>query len=106
MAEALGIASSGIAIAQIASQVGGAVFKLKRLWDEVKDIPDDIADLMEQIDCLDPILWEAGNTLDQSGLPSIVWNELASKPTTTYCRKALQDLTEMADDLSFQINSS
>ncbi|XXH06018.1 hypothetical protein Hte_012463 [Hypoxylon texense] len=106
MAEALGIAASGIAVAQLTSQVGGAVLKLKQLWDEVKDVPEDIADLMEQIDCLDPVLWETENNFNQGGLPSIVWDRLASKRTTTYCRKALHNLTQMVDELSLQINNS
>ena len=51
MAEALGVAASGIAVAQLSIQVGSTVSKLKQLWDQVKDVPEDIADLMEQIDC-------------------------------------------------------
>lgn len=106
MAEALGIAASGITVAQLSSQVGGAVLKLKQLWDEVKDVPEDIADLMEQIDCLDPVLWETENNFNQGALPSIVWDELASKKTTMYCRKALHNLTQMVDELNHQINNS
>ncbi|KAI0839207.1 hypothetical protein F5Y06DRAFT_286714 [Hypoxylon sp. FL0890] len=106
MAEALGVAANCIAITQISSQVGGAVFKLKQLWREVKDVPADIADLMEQIDCLGPVLWETEVSFSQSGPPEIVWNELASKSTTMYCRKALQNLTGIVDELSLQINTT
>ncbi|OTA68467.1 hypothetical protein K449DRAFT_322913 [Hypoxylon sp. EC38] len=106
MAEALGVAASGIAIAQISTQVGGTVLKLKRLWDEVKDVPDDIADLMEQIECLDPTIWEIENSFNQSGLPPLIWDELASRSTTVYCRKALQNLTGMVDELSLYINNA
>ncbi|KAI1374189.1 hypothetical protein F4677DRAFT_172830 [Hypoxylon crocopeplum] len=106
MAEALGVAASGIAIAQISAQVGGAVFKLKQLWDEIKDVPDDIADLMEQIDCLDPVLWQTENIVNESNPSALAWDELASKSTTIYCRKALQNLTDMVDELSRQIHTS
>ncbi|KAI1803617.1 hypothetical protein F4811DRAFT_553696 [Daldinia bambusicola] len=106
MAEALGTAASGIAVAQIALQVGGAVIKLKRLWDEVKDVPDDIADLMDQIDCLDPVLWEAENSFNGGDLPSTFWDNLASRSTTTYCRKALRNLTNIVDDLNNQITNA
>ncbi|KAI2620421.1 hypothetical protein GGR54DRAFT_601038 [Hypoxylon sp. NC1633] len=106
MAEVLGIAASGIAIAQISSQVGGAVIKLKQLWDQVKEVPDDIADLMEQIDCLNPVLWETENSFEHSSLPPMVWGGLASKSTAMYCRKALRDLTEIVDELNLQINHS
>ncbi|OTA87357.1 hypothetical protein M434DRAFT_35401 [Hypoxylon sp. CO27-5] len=106
MAEVLGVAASGIAIAQISTQVGSTVLKLKRLWDEVKDVPDDIADLMEQIECLNPTIWEIENNFDQSGLPPCVWDELASKSTAMYCHKALKNLTGMVDELSLHINNA
>ncbi|OTB17386.1 hypothetical protein K445DRAFT_276313 [Daldinia sp. EC12] len=106
MAEALGIAASGIAVAQIAIQVGGAVVKLKQLWDEVKNVPDGIADLMDQIDCLDPILWEAENGFSRGDSPSMLWDDLASKPMTVYCRKALQTLTRVVDELNHQITNA
>ncbi|KAK6948976.1 hypothetical protein Daesc_009048 [Daldinia eschscholtzii] len=106
MAEALGVAASGIAVAQIAIQVGGAVVKLKQLWDEVKNVPDDIADLMDQIDCLDPILWEAENGFSRCDSPSMLWDDLASKSMTVYCRKALQNLTGIVDELNHQITNA
>lgn len=106
MAEALAVAASGIAVAQITIQVGSAVVKLRRLWGEIKDVPDDITDLMDQIDCLDPVLLGAENGFNQGDLPSSVWDSLASKPATTYCRKALQDLTTMVDELNTQISNA
>ncbi|RYP46480.1 hypothetical protein DL768_007313 [Monosporascus sp. mg162] len=104
MAEALGVAASSIAIAQVTSQVGVAVVKLKKFCDEVKDVPDDIADLLQQIDCLDPALWEAENSFELTGLPAMLWNDAAAKRSTTYCRNALKALTEIVDEMAVQIN--
>ncbi|KAK6063068.1 carboxylesterase family protein [Seiridium cupressi] len=59
MAEALGAVASGIAVAQIAGTAGSAIWKLKQLWDEVEDVPEIINDLIEQLGCLDPSLWDA-----------------------------------------------
>ncbi|KAI1094010.1 hypothetical protein F5B19DRAFT_82152 [Rostrohypoxylon terebratum] len=61
---------------------------------------------MEQIDCLSSVTWEAENNLSQDCLLSLVWDELASKSTTIYCRKALQNLTSMIDDLYYQISNA
>ncbi|RYP11636.1 hypothetical protein DL767_011113 [Monosporascus sp. MG133] len=104
MAEALGVAASSIAIAQVTSQVGVAVVKLKKFCDEVKDVPDDIADLLQQIDCLGPALWEAENTFESTGLPAMLWNDAAAKRSMTYCRNALKALTEIVDEMAAQIN--
>ncbi|KAI0843876.1 hypothetical protein F5Y00DRAFT_267139 [Daldinia vernicosa] len=106
MAEALGVAANGIAVAQIAIQVGGTAVKLKQLWDEVKDVPDDITDLMDQLDCLDPVLWEVENGFNKVELPSILWDDLASKSTSRYCRKALENLTAMVEELNLEISSA
>lgn len=106
MAEALGVAASGIAIAQVTSQVGKSVIKLKQLLDEIRDVPDDIDDLMQQIDCLDPAIFEAETNFNDTGLPSILWNDTAAKRSTAYCRSALKALTELVDELSLHIQHS
>ncbi|KAI0891720.1 hypothetical protein F4806DRAFT_500705 [Annulohypoxylon nitens] len=105
MTEVLGVIASGIAIAQVAGTAAGAVVKLKKLWDEVKNVPEIISDLMEQIDCLDPILWEAEQQVLQNRLPPQLWDDTVAIRSTRYCRKALQKLTCVADDLASQINS-
>ncbi|KAH9894487.1 hypothetical protein F4778DRAFT_794537 [Xylariomycetidae sp. FL2044] len=103
MAEALGIAASGIAVAQITTQVGTAVIRLKQLWDQVKDVPDDIAYLLEQLDCLDPILCEIEATFDQPGISTIVANNAAARRSAAYCREASKALAELVDDMSLQL---
>ncbi|KAI1453100.1 hypothetical protein F4805DRAFT_388003 [Annulohypoxylon moriforme] len=106
MAEVLGVAASGIAIIQISVQVGSAILKFKKLWDEVRDVPDDIANLLEQIDCLSPVISEVESNLSQGDLPSTIWDGLASKHTVRYCRNALQSLTDMTDQLNMQITTA
>ena len=106
MAEALSIAASGIAVAQVTGQVGKAVVKLRRLLDEIKNVPDDIADLMQQIDCIDPALFEAEANFNDTGLPSMLWNDTAAKRNAAYCRSALGSLTKLVDELSQDIQHS
>ncbi|RYO82477.1 hypothetical protein DL766_006336 [Monosporascus sp. MC13-8B] len=76
---------------------------VERFCDEVKDVPEDIADLLQQIDCLDPALWEAENSFESTGLPAMLWNDAAAKRSTTYCRNALKALTEIVDEMAAQI---
>lgn len=105
MAETLGIVASGITVAQIASQAGGAVLKLKQLWDEVHDVPDTITDLMEQIDCLDPALWEAEQHFNHQNISPLLWDHTAARRSAEYCRKALEKLSEITSDLSALVRS-
>ncbi|KAI0973553.1 hypothetical protein F4678DRAFT_425118 [Xylaria arbuscula] len=61
-------------------------------------------DLLCQIDCLDPALWEAENTFNHVNLPPIFWDSSLASRSTTYCRKALKYLTELVDDLALQMD--
>ncbi|KAK8135099.1 hypothetical protein PG984_007111 [Apiospora sp. TS-2023a] len=69
MAEVLGAVASSIALVEVAGKAGGAVIKLKKLWDETNNVPETIADLMMQIECLDPAIWEAETHFAQSTPP-------------------------------------
>ncbi|GAW26651.1 putative ankyrin repeat-containing protein [Rosellinia necatrix] len=104
MAEALSLAASGIAVAQLVKQVGKSIIKLKQLWDELQDVPSTIANLLDQIDCLDPALWAAENSFSQASLPPIIWDDRIASRSTAYCRKALDSLNEIVDELTAQIH--
>ncbi|TVY32214.1 hypothetical protein LSUB1_G008307 [Lachnellula subtilissima] len=55
MAE-LGVAASAISIASIAIQVGDSIIKLKDFWNHVKEAPEEIKWLMEEIETLGFVL--------------------------------------------------
>jgi hypothetical protein len=99
----LSIAASGIAVAQVAGAVGGALLKLKQLWDEIQDVPETIPDLMEQLECLEPGLWEAEQSISKDNISPLFWDDTAARRSTEYCRKALDKLLDIARDLSVQI---
>ncbi|KAK7978784.1 hypothetical protein PG988_006274 [Apiospora saccharicola] len=106
MAEVLGAVASSIALVEVAGKDGGAVFKLKRLWDEINNVPETIADLMIQIECLDPAIWEAETHFAQPAISPLLWNDAAARRSAQCCRTALQRLTDLVDDLSAQINTA
>ncbi|KAI1130133.1 hypothetical protein F5Y10DRAFT_236262 [Nemania abortiva] len=104
MAEALGVVASGIAVFQVATQIGNSIIKLKQLWDDLQDASSSIRDLLDQIECLDPALWEADHAFGHASLPPTFWNSSIASRSTAYCRKALGSLTEVVDELALQIN--
>ncbi|KAI1323506.1 hypothetical protein F5Y16DRAFT_412627 [Xylariaceae sp. FL0255] len=63
MAEVVGMAATAITVGQAAVGIGKALIRLRELWCTIRDVPNDILDLFDQIECLDPTLMEAG-TLD------------------------------------------
>ncbi|KAL2284391.1 hypothetical protein FJTKL_09086 [Diaporthe vaccinii] len=109
MAEILGAVASGLAVAEVGLKVGGTVSKLKKLWQEVHDVPATIQYLMRQIEMMDPILSDHETNLDiqTTALPRqlLTCNGAPATQSTTYCREALNDLQRLAEDLDVALES-
>ncbi|KAI0137028.1 hypothetical protein BJ170DRAFT_40313 [Xylariales sp. AK1849] len=109
MAEVIGVVASGIAVVQLAAGVSQALVKLKSLWDEIKDVPEGIEYLMEEIEVLQLALGDIETdvhrqeTIAHSGsgppFPSI-------QPILRYCQSAEHSLSELVYALNTQIKSS
>lgn len=112
MAEILGTVSSAIAVAEVGLKVGGTVLKLRRLWEEVQEVPEKIQDLMAQIDIYEPILADAERAFE---LDPVVGSAIGlSQPldksigrtSSSQCREALRDLQQLIEELSGKIESA
>ncbi|KAK8081169.1 hypothetical protein PG997_008987 [Apiospora hydei] len=88
MAEPLSAVASGIA-----------------LWDQVKDAPQTISDLIERIDLIYPSIWDFERQCSQSGLPPMLWDSVTAAKSLAYCRKALQKVSDVVAELSTQITT-
>ena len=105
MAELVGLVASSLALAEVAVKTGGAVAKLKRLWEEIQDVPKAITNLMKRIEIADSIIWEMENEMkEQAQTSTMVYNNATVRSSIELCRQAVQDITELADDLHIQIN--
>lgn len=109
MAEMLGAVASGLAVAEVGLKVGGTVWKLKRLWQQVHEVPQTIKDLMRQIEIMDPVLASHETNLDVQNADLL--ENLPTRhgsPTTlsaAYCREALNDLRLLVEDLDCAIKA-
>lgn len=109
MAEILGAVASGLAVAEVSLKVGGTVWKLKRLWQEVHEVPETIAYLMKEIEIIEPVLSEfEGNFNAQTvafTTPSPAYDSVPAARSSAYCREALNDLRNLVRDLDGAIAS-
>ncbi|KAK8010071.1 hypothetical protein PG990_009036 [Apiospora arundinis] len=105
MAEPLGVVASGIAVAQLGVATGGAILKLKQLWDQVNDAPETISDLIERIDLIYPSVWDFEQQCSQYGLPPTLWDNATATRSLAYCRKALKKLSDVVDAFAAQIST-
>ncbi len=96
MAEVLGIAASGIAVAQGAQVLCQAVLTISRLWGEVRDVPDTIQNLVEDLELAGQIIGAIEVELLESSPESL---STLQRLVVKCCRQALKDLTDLVDDL-------
>jgi len=109
MAEVLGAVASGLALAEVGLKVGGTVWKLKMLWQQVHEVPQTIRDLMRQIEIMDPILSDHETYLDVQGAGFLehfpTHHASTVIPSAEYCREALNNLRRLVEDLNGAIES-
>ncbi|KAI8159864.1 hypothetical protein K4K49_007428 [Colletotrichum sp. SAR 10_70] len=107
MAEVLGVVSSAIAVAELAGKFGLSVMKLKQLWDEIQDIPEEMNRIMRQLEILKPVL--AGMEADfvQQQRHKVYFNSATNlQASIEYCRDAVNDLESLAEDLQARISTA
>lgn len=105
MADIIGCVTGAIAIAQVVAGVSQVMVKLNQQWSMVKDIPADIIDLMNQIECFYPTLVETESIVGKETSPS-PHQEFILKRAATYCRKALDDLDGATQELSSAVSTA
>ncbi|EQB43689.1 hypothetical protein CGLO_17628 [Colletotrichum gloeosporioides Cg-14] len=99
MAEALGIASGVIAVVDMATKIGGGSIKLKRLWDEINEVPAMLLQKAELVQGWDQLFDEAEHQLETQTLPALINNRVLLQKFTSKARAILSELQVMIDGL-------
>ncbi|KAI8274583.1 hypothetical protein K4K56_001692 [Colletotrichum sp. SAR 10_98] len=76
MAEALGLASSIIAVADLTGKTIALTIKLKALWEEVKDVPVTLLEKAEHLQHLEELLDLAEQDAAEDATPTAIWNAI------------------------------
>lgn len=106
MAEVFGIVANGLAVVEVAARVGSGVFKLKRIWDEVKEVPQSIIALIDEIDMLNPLISELEADTNLALQSSVTYGDPSARRCVNFCRRALDEMTAITDELTTQVNST
>ena len=105
MAEVIGIVGSGISIATLAVQIAGTVVKLKSYWDEVKDAPEDIWLLMEELEELNMLLSTIRDNLQRDPMSNTIAAAIPASKCLDHCQRGARRLQELTEDLHADINT-
>ncbi|KAN0091826.1 hypothetical protein V8E51_017673 [Hyaloscypha variabilis] len=97
----IGLSGSSLGIASLAFQVGDSIMRLKSFWDSVKDAPEDIKHLIEEIETLSSVLSDFETTATDQPEPEI-GNEARSK-CIQFCRNAVGILDDVVKNIEVEV---
>jgi hypothetical protein len=104
MAEAFGIVAGAIAVGGLTTRLAISVLALKRLWDEVRDLPETIQHLTKGLELVNSVLSE--NETEFLRLGGKAPSGGAAKLSIEYCRQAVHDLELLVEDIHRQVIST
>jgi hypothetical protein len=103
MAEAIGIVASGIAIGQATAAITTSLLQLKSLWNELRDVPDELRHLVRELEIVYLVLAESEDQLAaKSGSPASRSLELALQLTDD----GAKELKSLVDDLQAELKQN
>ena len=105
MAEVVGLVASGISIGTLAAQITSSVVKLKSYWDELQDIPEDIQDLIEELEILYHLLADIEEDLQRNPVSGLLLDNTSTSRCLSHCKRGADQLKELTDDLSADLDS-
>lgn len=98
----VGLVASSLTLLEVADKVTSGLFRLKRLWNEVKDVPEAIGDILTRLNVLIPVVVEIDEDIKEG---SALSGNSAATLSLSYCQNAIDELTFVIDDLSHNIES-
>jgi hypothetical protein len=105
MAEILGVVASGIAVTQGAQTLGAIVLSLSRLWRDVRDVPNTIRYMLEELEDAGTVIAIIETEWESPGSTTTPLTSLHCL-TIQRCRQAHKDLGDLVEDLRADIASS
>lgn len=91
--DGLSAAASAMAVVSLAFQLGDSIKQLHDFWDSVKEAPDDIHAIQEDLGLLSSVLAEMANEMQHSGPDQTITRALKA------CSDKVDKLTRITNDL-------
>jgi hypothetical protein len=95
----IGVAGSGLGIASLALQLGDCIARLKSFWNAVKDAPEDIKYLLEEIETLSFVL----SDFEANDEPELNQGHEATPKCFQFCKKAVGILEGVIKEVEAEI---
>ena len=106
MAEVLGIVASIASFSQIAGQIASSVVRLKSYLDQVKDAPEDIRTLVDEIEDLRILLSEVEEDRVRNPCSAMLLDTNSASRCLDSCKRGAERLRRVVDEMAVDFQGS
>ena len=104
MAELVGVVASGVSIGTLAAQATSSLIKLKGYWNQVRDAPEDIQDLLEELEILSHVLAQIEDDQRENPLSTEVSG--STSECLLYCKQGVDRLEKITAGIQSDLKAS
>ena len=101
-----GAVTGALTVIEVTARVGSGIFKLKQIWDEVKQVPQIITTLIDEIDMLNPLLAELEADMNLGQSHCATYGDPSAKRSVEFCRRTLDEMAAVTVDLTARVSST
>ena len=100
MAEVLGLIASGVSIGALAGQIASSVVKLKSYLDQVRDAPEDIRILVDEIEDLNFLLSDIKDDQCRNPYSPMLLDNTSASRCLDHCQRGAERLRRVVVDMA------
>lgn len=105
MAEVVGVVGSGIAIATLAAQIASSVVKLKSYLDQIRDAPEDISVLIDEIEDVHFLLSDLEDDQRRNPYSAVLLDNHSASRCLDRCKRGVERLQRVVEEIAVDIKS-
>ncbi|KIN07099.1 hypothetical protein OIDMADRAFT_109424 [Oidiodendron maius Zn] len=102
MAEAFGLIASGVSISALAGQIASSVVKLKSYLDQVRDAPEDINILIDEIEDLHFLLSDIEDDQCRNPYSAMLLDNNSATRCLDHCKRGVERLRRVVDEMAVE----
>ncbi|KAJ6789150.1 hypothetical protein PWT90_11073 [Aphanocladium album] len=106
MAEAVGVIAAGVAFAEVVVKISKHVFTLKHMWEDFKEIPENVRLLIGDIELLSRVLQEMEADINRPNLEGVCLTDGIGSLILTTCRGALDVLSLSVEEIFQELKAA
>ena len=96
----IGTVASGITIGALGAQIAGGIIKLKSYWDQIRDVPQNLHDQIEELEILNQLLVDTDRDQQRNPVSSLILDPSSNNRCLQYCKRAVNQLSDLMNEIA------